>query len=293
MTAAPCAMSLQTPLRTQLEPLGDRAVAAPTWHHAEVLAHQHWTDRYHYLRLAAPSIAQRCQPGQFVMLTAARNGDASPVLPRPMAIYSHDDHAIEIVYGVLGKGTQLLTGFQPGEQMLVVGPLGRGFQIAPDTDRVLLVGRGIGTCSLTTVAQDNARRRPEIATVAVASGRTSSSVIGGELYRRQGAEYVVEVTDTEGTSSVEQLWNMLTTRLDHRPPQQLFTCGSQRLAQLCVRLAQRWDASVQVSLEAHMACGLGYCHGCATGAGADGAESPLICVDGPVFRLTAADGERA
>ncbi len=292
MTVAPCAMSTHEPLRTRLEPLAAGARPTPTWHHAEVLAHQHWGDRYYYLRLAAPSIAERCLPGQFVMLTAARNGEASPVLPRPMAIYSRDDDAIEIVYGVVGNGTRLLTGFQPGERMLVVGPLGRGFQIAADTDRVLLVGRGIGTCSLTTVAQDLARRRPEVGTIAVASGRTGSSVIGAEFYRRHGAEHVFEVTDTDGTSSVEQLWNSLTTSLDQRPPQQILTCGSQRLADLCVRLAQRWDARVQVSLEAHMACGLGYCHGCATGMGADGVESPLICVDGPVFRLTTAEGEQ-
>jgi len=42
---------------------------------------------------------------------------------------------------------------------------------------------------------------------------------------------------------------------------------------------------VQVSLEAHMACGLGYCHGCATGTRTADEESPLICRDGPVFRL--------
>jgi dihydroorotate dehydrogenase electron transfer subunit len=42
-----------------------------------------------------------------------------------------------------------------------------------------------------------------------------------------------------------------------------------------------------VSLEAHMACGLGYCHGCSSGAPGLAEEAPLVCRDGPVFRCSA------
>ncbi|MFF5987120.1 iron-sulfur cluster-binding protein [Prauserella flavalba] len=34
-----------------------------------------------------------------------------------------------------------------------------------------------------------------------------------------------------------------------------------------------------------MACGLGYCRGCAAGGGDGTQEAPLVCRDGPVFRL--------
>ena len=33
-----------------------------------------------------------------------------------------------------------------------------------------------------------------------------------------------------------------------------------------------------------MACGLGFCHGCAAGRPGLPAETPLVCRDGPVFR---------
>jgi dihydroorotate dehydrogenase electron transfer subunit len=119
--------------------------------------------------------------------------------------------------------------------------------------------------------------------VVVASGRNEAGVIGAEFYRSHGAT-VYEVTDTAGTSAVDALRRRLTEDLDARPPAQIMTCGSERLAGLCRELAARWGSDVQVSLEAHMACGLGYCHGCASGARAEGDESPLICADGPVFR---------
>ncbi|WLQ35434.1 dihydroorotate oxidase electron transfer subunit [Streptomyces castrisilvae] len=282
------------PVRDSVTPLSGSETdrPAPTWHRARVLASAPHGRGYHLLRLEAPSIARTCRAGQFVMLTAARDGDTGPVLPRPMAVYSRNPEAgtLDIVLGVVGDGTRRLASFRPGERMLVVGPLGQGFRIAPRTRRVLLVGRGIGTCSLTTVAQECAGTEVEI--VAVASGRSADRVVGADVYRAAGVTRLHEVTDDTGSSDVTRLRAMLTADLDQAPPQQILTCGSERLARLCEELGQRWASDVQVSLEAHMACGLGYCHGCATGTRSGPEESPLICADGPVFRLTRPDTDR-
>ncbi|MEU5852268.1 dihydroorotate oxidase electron transfer subunit [Saccharopolyspora shandongensis] len=255
----------------------------PVWEHAPVRHHEPIGDRYRALSLQAPKIASTAQAGQFVMLTVARRGEATPALPRPMAVYRRDPEAgtVDVLYGVVGDGTRKLAGFQPGEEMLVVGPLGRGFTIDPHVRSVLLLGRGIGTCSLTTVAQDNAAR--EVDTIAVTSARHDGALIGAQAYREFGAKSVYEVTDEAGTSSPEALFATLTEDWDQQPPQLILICGSQRLTDLGAELARRWAATLQVSLEAHMACGLGYCHGCASGARSEGDESPLICADGPVF----------
>lgn len=249
---------------------------------ALVLAHERLGDRYMSLTLDAPVIAASAQPGQFVMLTAARSDENAPALPRPMAVYSRDPDAgtIEILYGVIGEGTQRLATFAPGEQMFVVGPLGRCFELT-GARSVLLVGRGIGTCSLTTVAEEGERLGVE--TIAVTSARTKDAVIAADFYRARGAKAVYEVTDEDGSSSPDSLFDVLTADWDGAPPDAIMTCGSDRLTRLCERLAARWGARLQVSVEAHMACGLGYCHGCASGARSEGDESPLICHDGPVF----------
>lgn len=260
----------------------------PTWDHAEVLAHTATGDRYRRLVLTAPTIAATAQPGQFVMLTVPGDGttySSQHVLPRPMAIFRTDtaEGLIEIIYDVVGDGTRVLAGTRPTASVLVVGPLGQGFSIPPQTTRVLLVGRGIGTCSLTMVADHNASAGR--GTIAVSSARTRRTVIGSALYRESGVERLYEVCDADGTSDPEALRARLERDLDGNPPQQIFTCGSNRLAALCAALGKRWDAGVQVSLEAHMACGLGYCHGCASTMDGAAGESPLLCVDGPVFEL--------
>ncbi|MFE2644596.1 dihydroorotate oxidase electron transfer subunit [Streptomyces nigra] len=284
VTVHPALRDLRSQI-TVIEPDPDTTAVQPTWHHAEILAHTPAGDRYRHLSLHAPSVARLTRPGQFVMVTAARDGEHAPVLPRPMAIYRKDTDTgtVEIVYGVVGSGTKRLSSFGPGERLLTIGPLGRGFQLHPATHRVLLIGRGIGTCSLTTVAQDLADTPTEV--LAVTSGRDERALIGGPLYREFGATTLYEVTDAARTSDVDALHRRLTTDLDDDPPGRILTCGSDRLAELSRTLGQRWTADVQVSLEAHMACGLGYCHGCASGSRNGPVESPLVCKDGPVFRL--------
>lgn len=249
---------------------------------AEVVEHRPLTEHYRAMTVVAPEIASTALPGQFVMLTVARKNRTVPALPRPMAIYSVDVEAgtVEILYGVVGDGTRTLAGFDEGEQIHLIGPLGQSFDLGRGTRSALLLGRGIGTCSLTTVAQQYG---DSIDITAVTSGRRQESLIGADFYRRHGARTVFEVTDADGTSSPESLHTALTLELDSAPPDVILTCGSNRLVTLSESLAARWNCAIQVSVEAHMACGIGYCHGCASGARSEGAESPLICNDGPVF----------
>ncbi|MFJ4651908.1 hypothetical protein ACIP5Y_11610 [Nocardia sp. NPDC088792] len=254
---------------------------------AEVMVNTSRGDRYWRLRLHAPAIAAAAAPGQFVMLGAAAGVRRHPVLPRPMALYDWDIRAgwIEVCYGVVGEGSALLTEFPRGSAMTVIGPLGRGFEVAPGARSVLLVGRGIGVCSLTSLAGPAARRG--IAVTAVLSARRPAAVTGRDVLARHGIRDILTVIDTDGSSAPDRLADTLLDRFDTAPPDQIFTCGSERLTALCAELALHWAADLQVSVEARMACGLGYCHGCSSGHRAPSAEAPLVCKDGPVFRWSA------
>ncbi|WP_329238095.1 hypothetical protein OG417_35215 [Actinoallomurus sp. NBC_01490] len=248
---------------------------------APVVANRHLTDRYWRLTVEAPLVATTFLPGQFVMLTVTRDVREGPVLPRPMAVYDADPGTgrVDVVYSVVGAGTRALTTFTTGEHIGLVGPLGRGFD-QPAGD-LLLLGRGIGTCSLTSLTL-----RPAAGTTvtAVASGRHPGAVIGPELYEARGVR-CLPVNDTDGSSDPGRLGLRLRALLDGAPPALIAACGSARLEALAQRLAGVWGAEVQVALEAHMACGLGYCHGCSTGDRTASSEAPLVCRDGPVFGL--------
>lgn len=251
---------------------------------SEVRANFHLTDRYWQLRLHAPDIAATVEPGQFCMLTVTRDPHQGAVLPRPMAVYAADQRSgdIDVVYSVAGAGTRTLSTFAPGERVTTVGPLGRGFDL-PTSGRLLLLGRGIGTCSLTMLAAQAVARGHDV--TAVASGRHPGAVVGAGHYDALGID-AWQVTDEEATSDPDLLRLRLMTELDDDPPTLVAACGSARLERLATALGERWGAPAQVALEAHMACGLGYCHGCSTGDRAPSAEAPLICRDGPVFATT-------
>lgn len=269
----------------RLEPLPSPADRAdPALELATVVRNDEIAPGAWRITLEAPTIARVARPGQFAMLTVARRGESAPVLPRPMALYAWDERkgTVDIVYRVVGDGTRVLSTWGPGETMTTVGPLGRPFQLEAETRSILLLGRGIGICSLTGLA--TAARDAGVAVDAVVSARVREALIGSDDFARLDVASLTEVTDADGSSAVDRLGGQLATLASGAPRwQQVFVCGSERLMRLATEVARASEASVQVSIEARMACGLGFCHGCATGMVGASEESPLVCVDGPVF----------
>ena len=279
-------------VRVRLACLADDGRAEPALEYAPVLAHVEVAPEHYLTTLQAPRIADRAEPGQFAMLTVARGGEDSPVLPRPMALYDWDAAAgrVRVMYRVFGDGTARMATWPTGEAMAAVGPLGRPFTLAETTRGLLLLGRGIGICSLTALAA-RARARG-VAVHAVVSARRPDAVIAVDDLTRIGAT-VWPVVDTDGSSDVGRLGARLDRLLQDRTVEQVAICGSERLLRLAVEIGRRHDAHVEVSLEARMACGLGYCHGCSTGEKGLAAEAPLVCKDGPVFLARAEPPQQA
>lgn len=255
---------------------------APHLLEAWVSAHERISPRHWRLAVTAPPIAATAMPGQFLMVTVARAGASGHALPRPMAISRCDGEETEFVYGVVGAGTRDLTAIGPGEPLTIVGPLGQPFSLLPDTRSLLVIGRGIGSCSLTMLARAAAARGARV--TAVDSAQRPELLVGAGYFAAAGT-HTIAVTDEDASSDPRQVAARLRGLLDAAPPQQIAVCGSARLTELARSLGAMWGARVEVSIEAHMACGLGYCHGCSRGTRSAAAEDPLVCKDGPVFWL--------
>jgi dihydroorotate dehydrogenase electron transfer subunit len=193
---------------------------------------------------------------------------------------------IEVIFSVVGRGTTALARVEVGLALRLIGPLGRGFEIPGEATSILLMSHGSGACAVMGVAEDALARG--IPTVALLSAAMRSAVVGESDCRELGVEAIVVTEDgaTRGgiANDIPLIDQVLTARFDAAPPSVIMVCGSSQLARAAVMLGRRWDVPVQVSLEAHMACGLGYCHGCAAPVATDGdREGPLVCHDGPVF----------
>src|SRR4030067_429297 len=92
-------------------------------------------------------------PGHFVMLRVEHGLDA--LLTRPFGIYKElgakgkppsplRGTGVEILYQVVGKGTDILSLKAPGEKIDILGPLGGGFPAPAEGEKTVLVAGGAG-----------------------------------------------------------------------------------------------------------------------------------------------------
>src|SRR5262245_10571899 len=109
------------------------------------------------LRLEAPELAREVVPGQFFMIRAP--GITNPLLGRPFALYdtylslSGEPAGIDVVYLVMGKMTDLMSGVSAVDRVEIWGPRGNGFPV-PDASQLLLAAGGIGNTPFLAVARE-------------------------------------------------------------------------------------------------------------------------------------------
>ena len=213
-------------------------------------------------------------PGQFAEVLSS-----SPYtyLRRPLSIHDvdYEKRQIKLLIQEVGKGTVDLASKEIGSTINMIYPLGKGYQL-PKTDRVLLVGGGCGVAPLLFLGrylkQNGVSPRFLIGT------RTAKSLVRLEAYRELGE---VMVTTEDGSEGVKgYVVNHPVMRTENPDFDYIYTCGPEAMMKLLAKYANKHNIICQVSLENHMACGIGACLCCVTTT-VDGHK--CTCVDGPVF----------
>lgn len=228
--------------------------------------------------LDAPAIAASAKPGQFVMVRCGEDHD--PLLRRPLSIHKTDDSGgVALLFEVLagGRGTPWLSRRAPGDWLDLIGPLGNGFSVRPDTKCLLLVAGGVGIAPLAFLAQDRGRLDGRV-NMLVGAARASL------LYPREQIPpktTVVTITDDSSGGKgglVTDLIREYASQAD-----QVFACGPRAMYESMLKLECLKAKSVQISLEERMACGVGACYGCTVKTRTG---SKQVCHHGPVFELS-------
>ena len=114
---------------------------------ARILSNEFAGPRLHLMTLEAPQIAASIEPGQFVHMKVPRM--EAHILRRPFSVYARDVDAgtIDVLYQVVGFGTDHMTGLAAGEECELIGPVGATWN-PPVEGRCLLVGGGVGAAPL-------------------------------------------------------------------------------------------------------------------------------------------------
>jgi dihydroorotate dehydrogenase electron transfer subunit len=262
-------------------------------HRCEVSEHRWVNSRYKYLKLTAKAdLAAATKPGQFYQLKCPGTNDLSPFLLRPMSVYGVGPEAgtVEFLYNVTGVGTHALSHLEVGGQMDIVGPLGNTFGLEPGVKRIMVVARGVGLATMAPLLQHAAKAGLRI--TAVMSARTPKDLMRDEFLRGADAE-VHCVFDSDGSSSVEAMEQLVRRLLDSEHYDVVYTCGSHRILMLLQQLLKDFPGTRgEVAMEQRMACGMGVCLSCVRLFDKDGDKQFLrVCREGPVFPISDVVGE--
>lgn len=229
---------------------------------------------YRVLRAADPD-GPPADPGQFAMLAGAdRWGGGQgerPFLARAFSLARVRDGEAHFLLEDVGPGTHRLCELAPGDGLLVLGPLGRGFSDPPDGRRALLVGGGVGIAPL-AILQD----RLGTAATVLLGFRDSARAAGAALL--SGAQVA---TDDGSVGHHGPVTELLAEELERDPHAQIYSCGPAGMLEGVRAMCEQRRVPAQLALEAGMACGFGACFGCVVPK-RDG-RYLRVCVDGPVI----------
>jgi len=252
------------------------------------------------LILEAGKIIRLAEPGQFVNVRV--NTGYAPLLRRPLSIHRARGKNLEVLYEVVGEGTRVLSHRKPGEYLDIIGPLGEGFGYTLHATRYtlpILIAGGIGVAPLLFLAEkikSGSTLHAPRSTLVLIGAKTKDDILCEREFKKLGCE--VKISTDDGSrgfkGKVTDLLDKILAsrfRLHASGSKKLAACSVQRAALIYAcgprpmlkeisQISEKYNIPAQISLEEHMACGIGACLGCAVKT-KDGFRR--ACKDGPVF----------
>lgn len=230
------------------------------------------------LRLKSREVAaaDNAGPGRFAMIKLPEK--YSFTLRRPFSYLNASGDELEFAYRVVGEGTRILSGVEPGAVLRVLGPLGNGFDVSEVKRRALLVAGGMGVAPLFFLALK--LREAGVENVEMVYGVCGANEL---LFvpEMKEAGVAVTVTTEDGSAGCAGLASDEAARsMESNVPDVVFACGPRPMLEAVAKEAKRADVSCRVSVEEKMACGVGACLGCTVQTSRGNRR---VCADGPVF----------
>jgi dihydroorotate dehydrogenase electron transfer subunit len=233
---------------------------------AAVVANTALSHDYNVLALAAPQIAERTAPGQFLMVKAACGFD--PLLRRPFSVFEilHDaagqPTGVSILVKRIGISTRLLYDARVGDTIACLGPLGKPFTLVDPPAEAWMVAGGVGLAPFWTLAESLARRG--VKSTLFYGARRAEELFYLDYFKALGVKLVLTTEDgTAGEKGrvVAPLERALNSQAASAAVT-IYACGPEGMLEATAHTAARFERRCEVSVERIMGCGMGGCYSC-------------------------------
>lgn len=226
-------------------------------------------------------IANTAVPGQFLEIKCSQGIDT--ILRRPISISNTipELDSVEFIMQVRGNATAVFSGSKPGDDIDVIGPIGKGFTINSNIKKPILLGGGIGIFPMYFLAKKINNPQTKV----VLGFRNKELVIMEDEFSALPCSLVV-TTDDGSYGQKGFVTSILESEIKASDVDMIYACGPLPMLKRVKEISINAGIPCEISVEERMGCGIGACLGCAIKL-VDGQDWRYghVCKDGPVFRV--------
>lgn len=230
---------------------------------------------YYLLKLFSEEDLPFILPAQFVEIKIPNS--PSTFLRRPISIHdvNYEKNTIKLLINIAGKGTESLSKIHADDYLNIVYPLGNSFTM-PTSDKVLLVGGGIGVAPLLYTAKYFLNFGIE--SDFLLGYRSKSNIVLHDKFSKYGKVFYTTDDGSFGEEGHVLNHSIFTGSVFNY--KKIYACGPKIMLKNLSIWANERNIDCEVSLENLMACGVGACLCCVQNT-VDGHK--CVCTKGPVF----------
>lgn len=235
------------------------------------------------LKVKAPLIAKKTQPGNFIILRVDEKGER---IPLTVADYDRETGMISIIFQEVGYSTKLLGKMDKGDQIRdIVGPLGHHIDL-DGYQKVVLLGGGSGTALLYPKVRGFYEQGAEV--ISITGARTKNLIILEEELEKYSDRLFI-ATDDGSYGHHGYVTDILKDLMEKEDDIDLVVAiGPVPMMKAVADMTREYGVETIVSLNTIMVDGTGMCGACRVTVGG---ERKFTCVDGPAFDAHQVDFE--
>ena len=241
----------------------------------EIVEKQTLSETVKMMKIKAPLVANKAQPGQFIILRIDEKGER---IPLTIADFNRKEGTITIIFLEVGKTTKQLGSLKVGDKIKnFVGPLGAPSEVKK-YGTVVCIGGGVGIAPLYPIVK--ALKETGNHVISILGAKTEKLLLLEKEIQGFSDEFYI-ATDDGSKGQKGFVSDVLQQVIDKKGKvDMVMAIGPIIMMKVVSDLTRKYNIKTLVSLNPIMVDGTGMCGGCRVSIGG---KTKFACVDGPEF----------